>query len=37
MKWYDSKDLKPNKVMKFKLNHHGYGKRYAQNKKGRKQ
>lgn len=35
-RYYDSKQIKPNKIMKFKLNPRNSGKNYAKQKRGRR-
>lgn len=34
--YYDLKQIKPNKVMKFKLNPHGSGKNHVRQKRGKR-
>lgn len=35
-KYYDLKQLKPNKIMKFKLHDREYGKNYVRQKRGKR-
>lgn len=35
-KYYDPKQLKLNKIMKFKLQEHNYGKNYVRQKRGKR-